>query len=220
MRGAEYSAAMNNFAPTERTKVRRKPDRGSYDRDLVYKILDEAFVCHVAFIADGMPIVVPTNYVRVDDILFLHGSTASRMIRAATDGPVCLTVTLMDGLVLARSGLEHSVNFRSVMVLGMAERVSDPVAKARHLQGMIDQMFPTRWSQLRPMTAQELKATAVLSLPITEASAKIGSGMPTDPAEDMEWPVWAGVISVRQVLDAPQADSQRPKGPLPVIKRF
>ena len=144
---------------------------------------------------------------------------ALTVLTAADTAPTELTVTLLDGLVLARSGLEHSVNFRSVMVFGQAEAVTDPATKARHLQQMFDQMFPTRWPQLRPMTPQELKATAVLSLPISEASAKIGTGMPTDPPEDMDWPVWAGVVGIRQVLDAPEPDGP-PKGPAPQIRRF
>jgi nitroimidazol reductase NimA-like FMN-containing flavoprotein (pyridoxamine 5'-phosphate oxidase superfamily) len=141
------------------------------------------------------------------------------MIKAAAGQPVCLTVTLLDGLVLARSGLEHSVNFRSVMVFGVAELVRDAAAKSRHLEVMMEQMYPGRWAQLRPMTAQELKATAVLSLPISEASAKIGAGMPTDPPQDMDWPVWAGLVGIRQVLDPPQPDGT-PRGPAPQIRRF
>jgi uncharacterized protein len=162
--------------------------------------------------------VTPTLQWREADRVYWHGSSASRMIRAATGAPVCLTVTLLDGLVLARSGLEHSVNFRSVMVFGTAEHVA-PTDKEHHLQVMMDQMFPGRWPQLRPITRQELKATAILSLPISEASAKIGQGMPTDPPEDMAWPVWAGVVPISQTLGAPQADGT-PNGPAPVVKRF
>ena len=206
-------------APSERTRLRRLHDKAAYDPDTIKAILDAQPLAHIGHLVDGAPVVTPTLQWREGERVYFHGSTAGRMIRAATDGPVCLTVTLMDGLVLARSGLEHSVNFRSVMVLGMAERVSDPVAKARHLQGMIDQMFPGRWAQLRPVTQQEIKATTILSLPITEASAKIGAGQPTDPAEDIDWPVWAGVIPLRQVADAPVPDGT-PGGPIPKLRRF
>ena len=206
-------------APSPRTRLRRLHDKAAYDPATIRAILDAQPLAHVGHMIDGAPVVTPTLQWRIGDRVYWHGSSASRMIRAASGAPVCLTVTLLNGLVLARSGLEHSVNFRSVMVFGTAERVTDPAAKARHLEVMMDQMLPGRWPQLRPMTAQELKATAVLSLPISEASAKIGAGMPTDPPEDMEWPVWAGVVGIRQVLDDPLPDGP-PKGPAPVVRRF
>ena len=206
-------------APSPRTRLRRLHDKAAYDADTVKAILDAQPLAHIGHLIDSAPTVSPTLQWREGDRVYWHGSSASRMIRAAAGQAVCLTVTLLDGLVLARSGLEHSVNFRSVMVFGQAEQVTDPKAKAHHLEVMIEQMFPTRWAQLRPMTAQELKATAVLSLPISEASAKIGAGMPTDPPEDMTWPVWAGVVPLHQVLGAPEADGQ-PLGPLPQIRRF
>ncbi len=206
-------------APSPRTRLRRLHDKAAYDADTVKAILDAQPLAHIGHLIDGAPAVTPTLQWREGDRVYWHGSSASRMIRASAGQAVCLTVTLLDGLVLARSGLEHSVNFRSVMVFGQAEQVTDPKAKAHHLEVMIEQMFPTRWAQLRPMTAQELKATAVLSLPISEASAKIGAGMPTDPPEDMNWPVWAGIVPLQQVLGAPEPDGA-PLGPPPQIKRF
>ena len=206
-------------APTPRTRVKRLHEKAAYDADTIKAVLDAQPLAHIGHLINGAPAVTPTLHWREGDRVYWHGSAASRMIKAATGQPVCLTVTLLDGLVLARSGLEHSVNFRSVMVFGVAEAVTDQAAKARHLEVMMEQMYPGRWAQLRPMTAQELKATAVLSLPISEASAKIGAGMPTDPPEDMDWPVWAGMVGIRQVLDDAQPDGT-PKGPAPQIRRF
>ena len=206
-------------APSPRTRLRRLHDKAAYDAGTVHAILDAQPLAHIGHLVDGCPVATPTLQWRMDDRVYWHGSTASRMVRAAAGQPVSLTVTLLDGLVLARSGLEHSVNFRSVMVFGTAELVTDPAQKAHHLEVMIDQMFPGRWAQLRPMTAQELKATAILSLPLTEASAKIGAGMPTDLPQDMDWPVWAGIIPLRQIADIPQSDGP-PLGPLPSLRRF
>ena len=206
-------------APSPRTRLRRLHDKAAYDAGTVHAILDAQPLAHIGHLVDGCPVATPTLQWRMDDRVYWHGSTASRMVRAAAGQPVSLTVTLLDGLVLARSGLEHSVNFRSVMVFGTAELVTDPALKAHHLEVMIDQMFPGRWAQLRPMTAQELKATAILSLPLTEASAKIGAGMPTDLPQDMDWPVWAGIIPLRQIADIPQSDGP-PLGPLPSLRRF
>jgi len=194
-------------------------DKAAYDADTVKAILDAQPLAHIGHMLEGVPVATPTLQWREGERVYWHGSTASRMIRAAAGQPVSLTVTLLDGLVLARSGLEHSVNFRSVMVFGIAELVTDASAKAAHLEAMIEQIFPGRWAQLRPMTAQELKATAVLSLPISEASAKIGQGMPVDPPEDRDWPVWAGVIPLRQVVEAGQPDGEVP-GPVPKVQRF
>jgi nitroimidazol reductase NimA-like FMN-containing flavoprotein (pyridoxamine 5'-phosphate oxidase superfamily) len=206
-------------AQTPRTRVKRLHDKAAYDIGTIKAILDAQPLANVGHLIDGVPAVTPTLHWREGERVYWHGSAASRMIKAAAGQPVCLTVTLLDGLVLARSGLEHSVNFRSVMVFGVAEIVRDAAAKSRHLEVMMEQMYPGRWAQLRPMTAQELKATAVLSLPISEASAKIGAGMPTDPPQDMEWPVWAGLVGLRQVLDPPQPDGT-PRGPAPQIRRF
>ena len=206
-------------APTPRSRLKRLHDKAAYDPETIKAILDAQPLAHIGHLIDGAPAVTPTLQWREGERVYWHGSTASRMIRAAAGQPVCLTVTLLDGLVLARSGLEHSVNFRSVMVFGVADSVSGTDAKSRHLERMMEQMYPGRWAQLRPMTAQEMKATAVLSLPISEASAKIGAGMPTDPPQNANWPVWAGQISIRQVLNPPEPDGP-PKGPAPQIRRF
>lgn len=179
---------------------------------MIHAILDAQPLAHLGHLVEGAPVVTPTLQWREGDRVFWHGSAASRMIRAATGGPVCLTVTLLDAMVLARSGMEHSVNFRSVMVFGQAEPVTDPAAKTAHLKVMMDQLFPGRWQALRPMTAQELKATAVLSLPLTEASAKIGAGMATDPPEDTSWPVWAGLIPITTTLGPPEPAPDLPPG--------
>lgn len=202
-----------------RTRLKRLHEKAAYDPQAIAAILDAQPLAHIAHLVDGAPVVTPTLQWREGDRVFWHGSAASRMIRAAAGAQVCLSVTLLDGLVLARSGLEHSVNFRSVMVFGQAEAVVDAKAKSRHLEVMMDQIFPGRWCQLRPMTAQELRATAVLSLPLSEASAKIAAGMPTDPLPDRSWPVWAGVVPIRQVLDEAQPDGA-PKGPAPTVRRF
>ncbi|MBC7479424.1 MAG: pyridoxamine 5'-phosphate oxidase family protein [Pseudorhodobacter sp.] len=204
---------------TPDTRLRRFHEKADYGPDVIHAILDAQPLAHIGHLVDGFPVVTPTLQWREGDRVYWHGSSASRMIRASAGQPVSLCVTLLDGLVLARSGFEHSVQFRSVMVFGIAEQVSDSNAKAQHLQVMIEQMYPARWAQLRPMMAQEVKATAVLSLPIDAASAKIGTGMPTDPVEDRDWPVWAGVIPLRQIMGDPQPDGA-PRGPPPTIKRF
>src|SRR5438552_13768026 len=168
---------MSNFTPTERTKVRRKPERGSYDRELIYSVLDEAFVCHIAFIADGMPVEVPTNYVRVGDKLFLHGSTASRLMKTLASGaPFCLSVTLLDGIVCAPSATGHSVNYRSVVVMGQAEPVEGDAAKLAAMRDLVEYVISSRWSTVRPPTEQELKGTMVVSVPLVEASVNVRSG--------------------------------------------
>lgn len=193
-------------APSPRTRVRRLHDKAAYDRATINAILDAMPVAHVGHLIDGFPVVTPTLQWREGDHIYWHGSAASRMTRAASGGPVCVTVTLTDAMVLSRSGLEHSVNYRCVMVMGTAQAVIDPGLKARHLETMMDQMFPGRWPQLRPMTAQELKATAILTLPLTEASAKVSAAAPgdSDPAEDRDWPVWAGNLPITQTMGAPQ----------------
>ena len=199
-------------APSARTRARRLSEKAAYDRDTINAILDAMPVAHVGYVLDGAPVVMPTLQWREGDRIYWHGSSASRMQRKSAAMPVCVTVTLTDGMLLARSGLEHSVNYRCVMVFGTAEVVSDPAAKARHLETMMEQMFPGRWATLRPMTAQELKATAILSLPITEASAKISAGMPADPVEDASWPVWAGVLPIQLTMGAPQPAPDMPAG--------
>src|SRR5215472_18690769 len=164
---------MRTFTPTARTQVRRLPKRAAYDKAQVHSILDEGRVCHVGFVVDGQPYVIPTGYARVDDRLYLHGSAASRMLRSLDEGiPVCVTVTLFDGLVLARSAFHHSVNYRSVVVLGQARLVTDPGEKLQALRSFTNHLVPGRWKEVRPPNEQELKATSVLEVPLTEVSAK------------------------------------------------
>lgn len=195
---------MPHAAPSPRTRARRLQEKAAYDRATIDAILDACPVAHVGHIVDGFPVVTPTLHWRIGDRIYWHGSAASRMQKQATDAQVCVTVTLTDGMVLARSGLEHSVNYRCVMVFGQAQLVEDPDAKTAHLRAMMEQMFPGRWDRLRPMTTQELKATRILSLPLTEASAKISAGPPADPPEDRDWPVWAGVLPIRLTMGAPE----------------
>ena len=186
---------MSEFSPTERTQVKRLPKRGKYDAETVYKILDEGFVCHVGFVADGQPYVIPTNYGRVGDKLYLHGSAASRMLRTLSAGiPVCVTVTLVDGLVLARSAFHHSVNYRSVVILGTATLVDEPTEKMEALRLFTEHVMKGRWDEIRWPNEQELKGTTVLSLPLEEVSAKVRVGGPVDDEEDYALPVWAGVL--------------------------
>ncbi|OYU40824.1 MAG: flavin-nucleotide-binding protein [Pseudorhodobacter sp. PARRP1] len=193
-------------APTDRSRLRRMHEKAAYDRATIDAILDAMPVAHVGYVLNGAPMVIPTLQWRVGDHIYWHGSSASRTQRGARDAQVCVTVTLTDAMVLARSGLEHSVNFRSVMVFGTARALTDPAEKAEALRAMMEQMFPGRWDQLRAMTAQELKATAILTLPLTEASAKIGTGMPTDPPEDLATPVWAGILPIHFTMGTPIAD--------------
>ena len=186
---------MTAFTPTERTKLKRLPKRGKYDHAEVFQILDEAFICHVGFNAGDKPVVIPTSYARIDDDLYIHGSAASRMLQSLENGiDVCVTVTLIDGLVLARSAFHHSMNYRSVVVLGRARLVTERDEKLIALQRFTDHVVPGRWAELRPITDQELKGTAVLALPIEEASAKVRTGPPLDDDEDLQWPAWAGVV--------------------------
>src|SRR6202166_3357535 len=169
---------MSEFTATDRTKVRRHPERGTYDRETIYSILDEAFVCHVGFIVGGAPYVVPTKYVRVGDKLFLHGSTASRLMRTLGSGaPFCLSVTLLDGIVLSPTATGHSVNYRSVVVMAKAEQILDPQDKLAAMRDCVEYVIRGRWAEVRPPTEQELKATMVLSVPLVEASAKARTGV-------------------------------------------
>ena len=195
--------------PTDRTTLRRLPDRGHYDRSLIDAILDEGFICHVAFAVDGQPFAIPTSYVRSSDQIYIHGSAASRLARGANDGiDVCLTVTLVDGFVLARSAFHHSINYRSVVALGRARLLLDPAEKIRALQRFTNHIVSDRWEELRPPTDQELRATAVLSLPITEASAKVRSGPPLDDEKDYSSPIWAGVVPIHVSAGDPISDNR------------
>jgi len=204
---------MSTFSPTARTQVKRLPKRAAYDRDTVFKILDEAFVCHVGFVADGQPFVIPTNFARSGETIYLHGSAASRMLRTLGEGvPVCVTVTLTDGLVLARSAFHHSVNYRSVVVLGTARLVEDPSEKMEALRLFTEHIMKGRWEEIRWPTEQELKATTVLALPLLEVSAKVRTGGPIDDEEDYSLPVWAGVLPLAVVPALPIADARLPAG--------
>lgn len=193
---------------TERTKLRRERARGHFDRRTIYAILDATPLCHFGYMIDGKPAVTPTLHWREGDHLYWHGAGASRALGAAQDTDVCVTVTLLDGMVLARSGFLHSVNYRSAMVFGRAANVHDPDKKLAHLATFINSLFPDRWDALRPATEQELNATAVLTMPIEEASAKIRSGPPGDPDADCSHPVWAGVLPIRQVVGTPAPDAR------------
>jgi hypothetical protein len=198
---------MEDFNPTERTKVRRLPQRGSYEREAVYKILDEGLVCHVGFVAGGEPFVIPTGYARVGEALYVHGSPASRMLRALAGGvKVCVTVTLLDGLVLARSAFHHSMNYRSVVVFGTASVVEDEGEKSEALRAFTEHVVPGRWEEVRWPSKDELRKTLVLKLPLDEASAKVRAGAPVDDEEDYALPVWAGEIPLRVEAGAPVPD--------------
>jgi uncharacterized protein len=208
---------MSNFTPTERTRIRRKPERGSYDRELIHSILDEAFVCHVAFIVDGLPFLVPTNYVRVGDKLFLHGSTASRLMKTLASGaPFCLSVTLLDGIVCAPSATGHSVNYRSVIVMGKAELVEGETAKLAAMRDFVEYVIRGRWATVRPPTEQELKGTMVLAVPLVEVSAKVRTGFAVNDDEDYATPTWTGVIPMKWSSQEPVPDPRgNPRTPAP-----
>ncbi len=193
--------------PTERTTLKRLPKRGVYDHDVIYSILDEGLICHVGFVVDGKPFVIPTGYARSGDRLFIHGSGASRMLRALSKGiEVCVTVTLLDGLVLARSAFHHSMNYRSVLVFGTASVVEDEREKLEALRLFSEHIIEGRWAEVRPPTANELKATLVLTLPLEEASAKMRMGPPLDDEVDYEMQVWAGEIPFSITAGAPVSD--------------
>jgi nitroimidazol reductase NimA-like FMN-containing flavoprotein (pyridoxamine 5'-phosphate oxidase superfamily) len=198
-----------SFAVTERTRVMREANRAVYDRETIYKILDEGFVCHVGFAVEGQPYVIPTMFARVQDAIYFHGSAASRMLRGASGGlPVCVTVTLLDGLILARSVFNHSMNYRSVVALGNAALISGPEEKLEALHAFTEKLIPGRWQDARQPTEQELKATSILKLPLTEVSAKVRTGGVEDDAADYALSVWAGIIPLRMVADAPLRDER------------
>lgn len=209
----EPSTSDNLLLQTRRNTIKRLPKRGSYDRTTVEQILDEALICQIGFVVNGQPFVIPTAYGRVADKLYIHGSPASRMLRTLKGGvDVCVSVTLLDGLVLARSAFHHSMNYRSVVVFGTATVVEDANEKLEALWAFTEHVVPGRWADVRPPNPQELAGTLVLSLPITEASAKVRTGPPHDDDEDYAIPAWAGEIPLRVVADTPIADPQLAAG--------
>lgn len=209
---------MTSYPPTARTTPTRHTERVGYDRDLVHAVLDEALLAHVGFVVDGRPVVLPQLHARVGDALYLHGSTGARALRAARDGglPICVTVTLVDGLVLARSGFNSSVNYRSVVAHGLAGVVDDPAEKEAALDALVDAVVPGRVAAVRRPTRRELAATTVLRLPLAEVSVKVRSGPPLDEPEDLGLPVWAGVLPLATVAGEPVPDPALPAGtPVP-----
>jgi len=193
--------------PTARTRVVREADRAVYDREAVYRILDEGFLCHVGFVSEGQPFVIPTSYGRNGDSLYIHGSAASRMLRQMKDGvAVCVTVTLLDGLVLARSVFNHSMNYRSVVILGKGILVEEAEEKLAALRVLSEHILPGRWDDSRQPNERELKATAVLRVPIEEFSAKARTGPPIDDEEDYSFPTWAGVVPLEMKAGTPIND--------------
>lgn len=198
---------MSSYPVTETTRVRRNPKRAVYDRDTVHAILDEALVCHVGAVVHGRPWVQPTLHWRMDDTLYVHGSSKNGLFAALIDGAeACVTVSLIDGLVLARSAFHHSVNYRSVAAFGRFHLVDDRAEAEAALAVMMDKLEPGRWAEVRLPNDQEMKATAVLALPLTEVSAKVRTGLPIDDAEDMDWPVWAGVVPLTLTRGEPVED--------------
>jgi uncharacterized protein len=193
------------YQRTERTRVRRLPERAAYDRATVHAILDEGFICHVGFVAGGQPYVIPTGYARAGDTLYLHGSTGSRLgLRPGMD--VCVTVTLVDGLVLARSAFHHSMNYRSVMAVGRTREIRDPAEKEAALRAVVEHIVPGRSDAVRGADRRELAATAVLALPLVEVSAKLRGGPPKDDDPDYDLPIWAGVLPMALTPGEPEPD--------------
>jgi len=204
---------MGDLPVTDRTQVRRLPERGAYDRSLIHSIFDAGLFCHIGFVVDGKPLVIPTLHVRKGERLYVHGSPASRMLKTLARGvEVCVTVTLVDGLVLARSAFHHSMNYRSVVLFGTASVVDDLEEKTKVLEALTEHLIPGRWQEIRRPSPDELKRTLVLSLPITEASAKVRTGPPHDDEPDYALDVWAGVIPLALTASAPEADPLLPPG--------
>ena len=200
-------------APSARTQVRRLPKRGHYDSAVIHAILDEGFICHVAFVHEGAPVVIPTSYARSGEIVYIHGSAASRMLRTLEqEVPMSLAVTLVDGLVLARSAFHHSINYRSVVIFGAAVAVTDPDEKNEALRLFTEHLVPGRWAEVRWPTAKELKATSVLKINLDETSAKVRTGGPVDDEEDYQLPTWAGVLPLTIVAGEPVNDERLHSG--------
>jgi nitroimidazol reductase NimA-like FMN-containing flavoprotein (pyridoxamine 5'-phosphate oxidase superfamily) len=203
--------APRTAAPRARTRVRRVPARGVYDREAIHAILDEALIAHLGFVHDGQPFVIPTLHARIGDTLYVHGSSASRTIRTLGAGvPACVTVTLLDGVVLARSAFHHSMNYRSVVVLGSARLVEGSDERLRAVEAFTERLIPGRWSEVRPPSPKELTGTRLLAMPLDETSAKVRTGPPEDDPDDLEIPVWAGVIPIHTVAGAPIPDPAHP----------
>ena len=203
----------DSYQPTPRTRLKRLPKRAHYDRQTVHAILDAGFVCHVGYTIEGQPYVTPTTYWRHGDRVYWHGSSASRMLRNVAAGvPVCFTVTHIDGFVMARSGFHHSVNYRSVMALGIAHAVTDAAEKEQALDAFIERLFPGRVRELRPATRQELKGTMVVGMDLAEVSAKVRTGPPVDDEPDYALPVWAGVLPIATAFGAAEADPKLKPG--------
>ncbi len=202
--------------PSPRTTVRRLPKRAAYDPATIHAILDEGLVCHVGFVHEGQPYVIPTNYARWGEQLVIHGAAVSRLLRTLAEGvPVCVTVTLVDGLVLARSAFHHSTNYRSVVILGTAQEITDGSERLEALRAFVEHVLPGRWNEVRPPSESELRATLVLKLPITEASAKIRTGPPVDDEDDYALPCWAGVVPLALTAGAPVPDGRLGAGIAP-----
>ena len=202
-----------DFPPTEKTRVKRLHERACYDRETVYRILDAGLMCHVGYVIDGQPYVTATAYWRKGNRVYWHGSSASRMLRRLKDGvPCCFTVALMDGLVLARSGFHSSINYRTVMAFGTAQLVSDPAEKLAALEDFSERLTPGRWAELRAPTGQEIKATTVVTLELTEVAAKERTGPPSDDEEDYDLDVWAGEVPIRWTIDPAKADPRLKAG--------
>ncbi|MEO7911677.1 MAG: pyridoxamine 5'-phosphate oxidase family protein [Roseiflexaceae bacterium] len=201
------------FAKTVRNKVKRLPERGHYDAATIYPIVDAALICHVGFAFEGQPFVIPTLHARQDDTILLHGAKGSRLLRhIQSGGEVCITITLVDGIVLARSVFHHSINYRSAVLFGKGAVIVDAQAQLQALEVFTERLIPGRWQDARPPNALELKQTTVVAVQIESASAKIRTGPPSDEAEDLDLPIWAGVLTLRQIAGAPLADSQLMRG--------
>jgi uncharacterized protein len=209
----KMSNTEESLSVTPRTQVKRRSQRGNYDRAVIHQILDEGLICHVGFVVDGQPFVIPTAYGRIDEQIYIHGSPMSRMLRSLQQGiEVCITVTLLDGLVLARSAFHHSMNYRSVVIFGKAIVVEAPAEKMTALKAFTEHIIRDRWAEVRPPTPPELAGTLVLALSLAEASAKIRTGPPVDDEADYALPVWAGELPLRVIAGAPVADPRSTEG--------
>ena len=205
-----------SFSPTERSQVKRNPRRAVYDREVIYDTLDEAMLCHLALAIEGEPVVLPTIHTRLGDTLYLHGSNQNRLYRKIAEGaPACISVTILDGLVLARSGRHHSMNYRSVVLFGKGSKVNDQAEKQRVLETLVEQIVPGRWEDSRQPTNQELHATMVIAFPIKEASAKVRNGPPVDTDADRDLPIWAGIVPIKLCAQKPITDTAGQDVPIP-----